>query len=517
LLSVVGAVIGMQILTTLGITPNTSIIGVLLAIVLSRIPLRSSRAFRCIHRQNLLQTNISSATFGAANSLLMPIGIPILIGRADLMLPMLIGATMGMLIDLFMLYWLFDSRLFPGSAPWPVGVAAAEAIIAGDRGGRRGAVLGLGAAAGVFGSSGLFGAVSSVPMAAFGVAFIGNVGALTMFGVGLLLRAYSPTLWNLDLSELYVPHGVMIGAGLVALGQAVWKVMGRTNGGAVTGGAAERVETGELTRNSGTARKALAGGFLLYVGAALLLAVVGGLGSELSMGRFFGWVVFAATACVAAEFIVGFSAMQAGWFPAFATALLFLVIALLLGFPPVASALLVGFVASGGPAFADAGYDFKAGWYLRGFGRRRGFELGGRREQVISAAMGLLVGLVMVVLFHDLYFGRDLYPPVARVYAATLQSGVDPSLGTHLLLWAIPGALIQLLGGADRQLGVLLGTGLLVLNGAAGWAVLVGIAVRLVMTRIYGKRVASTLFVFAAGCIAGDALWTFGDSVLKLR
>jgi uncharacterized oligopeptide transporter (OPT) family protein len=265
------------------------------------------------------------------------------------------------------------------------------------------------------------------------------------------------------------------------------------------------------------ARKALAGGFLLYVGAALLLAVVGGLWSEMSMGRFLGWVVFAAAACVAAEFIVGFSAMRAGWFPAFATALLFLVLSLLFGFPPVASALLVGFVASGGPAFADAGYDFKAGWYLRGFGRRRGFELEGRREQVISAAMGLLVGLVMVVLFHDVYFGRDLYPPVARVYAATLQSGVDPSSGMHLMLWAIPGALIQLLGGADRQLGVLLGTGLLVLNGAAGWAVLAGIAIRLLMTKIYGKRVAPTLLVFAAGCIAGDALWTFGDSVIKQR
>jgi uncharacterized oligopeptide transporter (OPT) family protein len=517
LLSVVGAVIGMQILTTLGITPNTSIIGVLLAIILSRVPLPFSRAFRSIHRQNLLQTNISSATFGAANSLLMPIGIPLLIGQADLMVPMLIGATMGMLIDLFMLYWLFDSRLFPGSAPWPVGVAAAEAIIAGDRGGRRGGFLGLGALAGVCGSSGFFGAVGGVPMAAFGVAFIGNVGALTMFGVGLLLRAYSPRFLNLDLSELYVPHGVMIGAGLVALGQAVSKVMGREKRNSTPNGPTEESGTGALTRSSQTARKALVGGFLLYVGGALLLALVGGLWGDLSVGRFFSWIVFAAVACVAAEFIVGFAAMQAGWFPAFATALLFLVIALLLGFPPVASALLVGFVASGGPAFADAGYDFKTGWYLRGFGRHRGFELEGRREQVLSAAMGLLVGLVMVVLFHDMYFSNDLYPPVARVYATTLQSGVDPSLGMDLLVWAIPGALVQLLGGSDRQLGVLLGTGLLVLNAAAGWAVLAGIAVRIIMTRIYGKRVASTLIVFAAGCIAGDALWTFGDSVVKVR
>jgi uncharacterized oligopeptide transporter (OPT) family protein len=517
LLSVLGAIIGMQILTTLGVTPNTSIIGVLLAIALSRAPLRSTRSLRSIHRQNLLQTGISSSTFGAANSLLMPIGVPLLLGRADLLLPMLVGATMGMLIDLFMLYGLFDSRLFPGSAPWPVGVAAAEAILAGDKGGRRRTVLGLGALAGAIGSSGLFGltrqlvGLSGVPMSAFGIACIGDIGALTMFGIGLILRAYSPRVVGIDLAEQYVPHGIMIGAGLVALVQALVKVTGRSTEAQKVGG-----EDSERTRSRRTARRFLVGGITLYIGAACLLAVAGGLVSEMSGARLAAWVLFAAVACVAAEFIVGFSAMHAGWFPAFATALLFLLTALLLGFPPVAAALLVGFVASGGPAFADAGFDFKTGWYLRGSGENRRFELEGRRQQLLSAAIGLLVGLVMVVFFHDLYFGRDLIPPVARVYAAAIQVGVDPSLGKMLLLWAVPGALIQLVG-KDRQLGVLLGTGLLIPNGAAGWVVLVAIAVRLVLDKIYGPRAKSTLIVFAAGCIAGDALWTFGDSVFRLR
>ncbi len=516
-LSVLGAIIGMQILTTLGITPNTSIIGVLLAIALSRAPLRSTRALRSIHRQNLLQTGISSATFGAANSLLMPIGIPLLLGRADLVLPMLVGATMGMLIDLFMLYGLFDSRLFPGSAPWPVGVAASEAILAGDEGGRRRTVLGLGALAGAVGSSGLFGlsrhliGIAGVPMSAFGIACIGDMGALTMFGVGLLLRAYSPVLLGADLAEQFVPHGIMIGAGLVALVQASVKVMGRS--------AATRETHGEgfgRTRSTRTARRALIGGFTLYVGAACLLAVAGGLVSEMSWARLAAWIVFAAIACIAAEFIVGFSAMHAGWFPAFATALLFLLAALLLGFPPIAAALLVGFVASGGPAFADAGFDFKTGWNLRGFGENGLFEREGRKQQLLSAVIGLLVGLVMVGFFHDLYFGRGLYPPVARVYAATIQTGVDPSLGKTLLLWAVPGALIQFLG-KDRQLGILLGTGLLVLNGAAGWVVLAAIAVRSLLGKIYGPEAKPILIVFAAGCIAGDALWTFGDSLFRLR
>ncbi len=520
-LAVLGAIIGMQIITTLGVTPNTSIIGVLVAILLSRAPLPYSEGFRSIHRQNLIQTNISSATFGAANSLLVPIGVPLLIGRSDLVLPMLIGATMGMLIDLFMLYGLFDSPLFPGRAPWPVGVAAAEAILAGDQGGRRRKLLGLGAFAAVLGSSGFFGASRSllgwggIPMAAFGIACIGNVGALMMFGLGLLARAYSPSLLGIDVSEVFVPHGIMIGAGLVALVQAVIKVMRRQS----SAPSAQGLGGGEvlaLSRADSVARKALGGGLLLYIGAAVILALLGGLNQHMSPGRLAAWILFAAVACVAAELIVGFSAMNAGWFPAFATALLFLVVALVLGFPPVAAALLVGFVASGGPAFADAGYDFKTGWILRGFGKDRTFELDGRREQALAATIGLIVGLLMVGLFHDFYFSRDLFPPVARVYAATIQSDVDPSLAFSLLVWAVPGALVQLLGG-DRQLGILLGTGLLVLNGAAGWVVLVAIVVRVTIGKIYGPGALRTLIVFGAGCIAGDALWTFGDSVLRLK
>jgi uncharacterized oligopeptide transporter (OPT) family protein len=382
--------------------------------------------------------------------------------------------------------------------------------------------MGLGALSGVVGSSGLFGVMQSfggvagVPMAAFGVAFIGNVSALSMFGIGLLARAYAPDLFGIDLNERFVPHGFMIGAGLVALGQAIAHLMGHRSSRADSMGEPRNAKLGP-TRSSSYARRALVGGFVLYIGAATALAVIGGLGAELSVGRLLVWILYAAVACIAAEFIVGFSAMHAGWFPAFATALLFLVIGLLLGFPPVAAALLVGFVASGGPAFADAGYDLKAGWYLRGFGRSPGFELRGRKEQIISAATGLLVGLVMVVFFHDLYFQKDLYPPVARVYATTIESGVDPSLGWQLFLWGIPGAFVQLAGGSDKQLGILLGTGLLIVNAPAGWAVLAGIGVRLFLTKIYGESLGTTLFVFAAGCIAGDAVWTFGDSVLKLR
>lgn len=51
LLSVVGAIIGVQLITTLGVTPNTSIIGALIAMLLARIPLQCSNATaRCTPR-----------------------------------------------------------------------------------------------------------------------------------------------------------------------------------------------------------------------------------------------------------------------------------------------------------------------------------------------------------------------------------------------------------------------------------------------------------------------------------
>jgi len=47
--------------------------------------------------------------------------------------------------------------------------------------------------------------------------------------------------------------------------------------------------------------------------------------------------------------VVGLAAMHAGWFPAFATALIFLIVGMLLGFPDLPLAVLVGFTAATGP------------------------------------------------------------------------------------------------------------------------------------------------------------------------
>ena len=497
-LCVLGAIIGMQMLVTLGVTANTSIVGALIAMALARIPLRLFSRFRSIHVQNLAQSAISAATFGAGNSLLLPIGIPFLLGRSDLVLPLLGGVALAMLVDATMLYRMFGSRAFPAEGAWPPGVAAAEAIRAGDEGGRRVGILAAGALAGVVGTGFL-----GIPMSAFGVAFIGNAWALSMFGVGLLVRGYSLQLFSAwlprgDIGAAFIPHGVMIGAGMVALAQVVIVLMAR--------------RAGDAGAQAGPGR-ALGTGALAYVAIALLIALGGGLASELSAGMLIAFIAYAAFAALAHEMIVGLAAMHSGWFPAFAVALITLVLGMLMGFPPVSLALLVGFSAATGPAFADMGYDLKAGFVLRGHGADPAFEADGRFQQYLAAMFAFVVAGVVVLVSYKGYFAANLVAPVAKVYVATIKAGAYPGVAGQLLLWAIPGAVLQLAGGPKRQMGVLFATGMLIVFPAAGWAVLAGIAIRLAYGRLRGPAAQGEMEVFAGGAIAGDAMTGFYNGV----
>jgi uncharacterized oligopeptide transporter (OPT) family protein len=510
-LSIVGAIVGLQLITTLGITANTSIIGALVAMAIARVPLAYFRSYRSVHRQNLQQTAISGATFGAANALLLPIGIPWALGRPDLVWPMLLGVTAGLLIDSYVLYRVFDSRIFPASGTWPPGVAAGETIIAGDQGGRRAQILAGGAAVGLLGS------IFVVPgaMSAFGVAFIGNIFALTMFGVGLLVNGYFEPLFGLSLIDYYVPSGVMIGAGLVALIQVVDIIRRRGDEEEETAaGATSEVETGPgITTDERSLTQGLEIGFGLYLVAGVVLAVVGGIFADMSPLQLVLWVVYAAIAAMVSELIVGLSAMHAGWFPAFGTALAFLGVGIIIGFPAVPLGLLAGYTASTGPAFADMGYDFKAGWLLRRPANSVAFEREGRLQQYFADLIGFAVGLVIVALVWRNYFSQDLIPPVDVVFADTIKAGTAAGLSAVglLLLWAIPGALLQWLGGPSRQMGILFATGLLITFPAAGWAVLVGILIRFIILRYYGERAETPMTIAAAGIIAGDAIYGFSS------
>jgi uncharacterized oligopeptide transporter (OPT) family protein len=108
-------------------------------------------------------------------------------------------------------------------------------------------------------------------------------------------------------------------------------------------------------------------------------------------------------------------------------------------------------------------------------------------------------------------------PPVDRVYAASIHAGSSPEIARNLALWAIPGALLQWIGGSKRQLGILLSTGMLIASPLAGWAVLIGLAIRFVVLRTSGTRHVAAMSAFAGGVIAGDALFSFFGSVTKMN
>ncbi len=505
-LCVVGAIVGTQLITTLGITTNTSLIGALAGMALGRLPLAAFRRYRSIHVQNLAQSAISAATFGAGNALLLPIGIPFVMGMPELVMPMLIGVFLATLLDAYLLYRMFDSEAFPAQGAWPPGVAAAEAIRAGDEGGHKLVVLGSGIAVGAAGNA-LFG----IPMSAFGVAFIGNIWALAMFGVGLLVRNYSGLLFNNptfggiipggDITKVYIPQGFMLGAGLIALLQVIFLVMreGKT------------VETQVHAGPRGNLRTSLAFGSVGYLLIAVFLAVLGGLWSGMPTAQLIGFIVYAAFAALIHELIVGLAAMHAGWFPAFGVAVVTLAVGILLGFPPTALTVLVGFTAATGPAFADMGYDLKAGYILRGDGKDPAFELDGRRQQLFAALFAFVIAGIVVLVSHQFYFANNLVAPIDKVYAASIKAGASAEVARWLLIWAIPGAVLQFIGGPQRQLGILFATGLLLFVPLAGWAVLVGIVLRLLWSHVIAPSRKTDMEVFAAGVIAGDALFSFYD------
>jgi uncharacterized oligopeptide transporter (OPT) family protein len=426
---------------------------------------------------------------------------------------MLLGAAIGLFVDSWVLYRIFDSKLFPARSTWPPGVASAETIVAGDEGGRKAVVLGLGGLLGFVGSFIKIGG-AALPFSAAGVALIGNIWALAMFGVGLGVRQYGQEWFDVDLNELYIPHGFMVGAGLVALVQAVILLARRAPEGRATEdehATAVGVETREAMENSVDERglrRALTEGYVLFTLGALVVALLGGILGDLSVIQLVGWCLLAGFAALVHELIVGLAAMHSGWFPAFAVTLIFLVLGLVIGIPTVPLALFVAYVAATGPAFADMGYDLKAGWILRQGGTPyRLIEKAGRKQQYIAQLVGFGVALAVVAVTWKSYFEGNQIPPVSKVYADTVAAGLtDTSTLRNILIWAIPGALIQFAGGPERQMGVLLATGLLILTPYATWFVLGALVFRLIWNRVRGPEASGELNLIGSGLIAGSSL-----------
>lgn len=501
IVAILGVMIGCELITRVGITPNTSVIGAIGALLIARIPITFLSKFRDVHKQNLLQTVISAGTFIGGNCILLPIGILWLFGKIELVPIMFLGAVIGSLISMTIIYKVFDTPAFPADGIWPPGVATGETIIAGDVGGKRALNLLYGGIAGGVGR--YFG----IPMDIFGVCWIGNIWALTMFALGLLIRGYSKILFSQDLMGIYLPHGLMIGAGLVALYQII-KIMTQKKN-------AEEKEELTRSRNARDLKTGFGAGFGFYLIGAIIVAFLGGLYTKMPTGQLIGFLLFTGLGTIGAATIVGLAAMHAGWFPGFATALIFLVLGIVFGFPSIALCFMVGYIASIGGAYADMGYDLKAGWILRGRGANPAFEMEGRKQQYWAELLGLIVAAVFVLIFYKGYFTGDLFPPVSRVFVTTINAGTTAGIAKWLLIWAIPGAIIQFIGGPKRQLGILLSTGLLIFNPIAGWTAVISLITRAILLKKYGKVIEKPMYVLAGGFIAGSAIVSFGTGTIK--
>ena len=310
----------------------------------------------------------------------------------------------------------------------------------------------------------------------------------------------------------YLPHGMMVGAGMVSLVQAAL-VLGKKSKKNAEKTAQDTTSERSVTMES--MRKSLGLGFVLYLGVAILLAFITGIYTDMGVGQLVVWILFAAFAAIASELICGLSAMHSGWFPAMATALIFLMVGIMMGFPPVALGVLVAYTSATGPAFTDMATDLKCGWILRGRGANLEFEKAGRKQQFISELLGYCVAFVMVLLLANTYFDQGLFVPTTKTFIATIDAGANAEVAKWLLIWAIPGALLQILGG-HRQLGILFATGLLIGNTRNGLTVLAALLIRIVATRWKKQKAQDLLYILGAGCIAGSALFSFFSSTLKL-
>ena len=514
LASCFGAIIDLELLTRVGVSQNTSIIGALLAVVISMIPGKLFHRFRNVHAQNLVQTSISGAAYAAANAMILPIGIPVLMGRPDLMLPVLFGVTLAAIVDGFLVYKIFDSPMFPATNPFPSGIATSETILALANRGKRSLLLFVGMGAGIAGKA------AGIPMDLFGVSWFANLLAMMAFALGSIAKGSLIPMWTAAISVdgvvptmiTYLPHGMMVGAGLISLIQAAL-VLGKKSKKSAEKTAQDATSERSVTMES--MRKSLGIGFVLFLGIAILLAFTTGIYAEMSAGQLVAWLLFAAFAAISSELVCGLSSMHSGWFPAMATALIFLIVGIMMGFPAMPLAILVAYTSSTGPAFCDMQTDLKCGWILRGRGANPEFEKAGRKQQFISELLGYCVAFVMVLLLANTYFDQGLFVPTTKTFIATIDAGANAEVAKWLLIWAIPGAVLQLIGG-PRQLGIMFATGLLIGNTRNGLTVLVALLIRIVATRWDKKKAQDLLYILGAGCIAGSALYSFFASTLKL-
>ena len=183
ILSVLSAIICMQIMGKVGVSANTSIIGAVFAMLVAKIPMTVFGRFKSLERQNYIQTIVSGAGFSAANCAFVAVAILFVMGETKAILPMAIGCIFGTVISVYTVGALFDSPLFPAKEAWAPGVATAEVLEAGDEGGEKAKRVIQGIIVGIVGS------IFKLPVGAVGIVFIANIVSMVAFDSRILCAA----------------------------------------------------------------------------------------------------------------------------------------------------------------------------------------------------------------------------------------------------------------------------------------------------------------------------------------
>ncbi|MCL2573121.1 MAG: OPT/YSL family transporter [Defluviitaleaceae bacterium] len=496
-LAILSAAICMQIMGQFGTAPNTSLIGAALVMIVARIPLMFAKRFRNLERQNYVLSMASSAGFAAANCGFVAIATMFIMGRNDLMLPMAFGALIGSMISVFVIGRIFDSRIFLArGASWPMGQAVATAIEAGDEGGKKGFHLLQGLIVGAVAS--FFG----IPAAGVGIAFIANMITMAALAIGMIMRGYSMAIFGgFDIGQSNIAQGIMIGAGIVALVQIVLAI---TKGIKKAKGKEKKTDH---TISDESASRTMVGSVGLFIGGAVVVAVITGAFSDMPLWQSVLWLVFAGVSSIIIMVLVGTSSMHSGWAPTFAVVTIFLTLGVLIGFPPLSLAVLIGYLGSTGPCLADTGIGLKTGWLIRGKGKDAEHEAQGRRQQIIIKQIGVIVGIGVVVFTGFALVNNGIVPPMSIFYAYTVTTIANPALIAELALWVIPGAILQIAFGS-KSVGLMFATGLLINNPLYGIALLASIGLRLVIGTKH-------MVVRGPGLIAGDGLFGFVTNLIR--
>jgi len=211
------------------------------------------------------------------------------------------------------------------------------------------------------------------------VMIVARIPFMLALGIGMILRGYSVNIFNgFDVGQSHIPQGIMIGAGLIALIQVIHTITEGNKKSAEVERATEESIIADIQ-----AKKILAVSLGLFLTGAVLVASIAGVFSEMNLGMSVLWVAFSGLTAVITMILVGTSSMHSGWAPAFAVVTICLTIGMLIGFPPMPLAVLVGYIGAVGMPLADTGIGLKTGWLIRGKGKDKAYEKHGRKQQVI--------------------------------------------------------------------------------------------------------------------------------------